>query len=190
MKMKEKCIITYSGIKFFPNSPDLDSIKTIDIAHALSMLCRANGHYKYFYSVAQHSINCMRESRYRGLSDRVQLACLIHDASEAYISDITRPVKALLDDYKKIEFNLQNKIYEFYGIGNLTDEERVLVNQIDDLVLKFELKELLNYNIDQNDDCHNLMINKSDIRNREMLEVEKEFVFLLDELLNRKDGIS
>ena len=72
-----------------------------DIVHALSLLCWGGGHIKYFYSVAQHSINCMKEAR--GWSKRVQLACLLHDASEAYISDIIRPVKIYLFNYLEIE---------------------------------------------------------------------------------------
>ena len=97
------CIKTYTGIMFDPLNPNADLINIADIAHALSMLCRANGHFKSFYSVGQHSINCMNEARTRNYSQRVQLACLLHDASEAYLSDITRPVKAELPRYREIE---------------------------------------------------------------------------------------
>ena len=55
-------IKTYSGIMFDPLNPREELIRIGDIAHALSMLCRANGHFKSFYSVGQHCINCAREA--------------------------------------------------------------------------------------------------------------------------------
>ncbi|MBO7275367.1 MAG: phosphohydrolase [Clostridia bacterium] len=137
------CIKTYTGIMFDPITPDADLINTTDIAHALSMLCRANGHFKSFYSVAQHSINCMREAAARGYSDRVRLACLLHDASEAYLSDVTRPVKAELPRYKEIEAPLQEMIWSKWLSEPLTDEERRQVFEIDDALLAHEFLNLM-----------------------------------------------
>lgn len=74
-------ILTYSKTKFYPLEPVMEDIKIEDIAHALSLMTRANGHFKNFYSVAQHSINCYKEAKVLGLSKRVQLGCLLHDAS-------------------------------------------------------------------------------------------------------------
>ena len=89
-------ILTFTGKMFDPIHPDPALIDIRDIAHALSCLARANGHFPTFYSVGQHCLNCAREAIARGYSRRVQLACLLHDASEAYLSDVTRPVKAEL----------------------------------------------------------------------------------------------
>src|SRR5699024_6977623 len=100
-----------------------DEIRTEDIGHALSLICRANGQCSHFYSVAQHSLNCAEEAHKRNLSTRVQLGCLLHDASEAYISDIIRPVKKELGAYKRIEEKLQNEIYCAYGLSDLTFDE-------------------------------------------------------------------
>ena len=97
---------TFSGKKFDPMHMNSEDVSLEDLAHALSLLCRGGGHLKYFYSVGQHSINCMKEARARGWSKRVQLACLLHDASEAYIADIIRPVKVHLPEYYKIRFSL------------------------------------------------------------------------------------
>ena len=72
-------IKTYTGVMFDPVHPEAERIDILDIAHALSMLCRANGHFRSFYSVGQHCINCAREAKARGYSERVQLACLLHD---------------------------------------------------------------------------------------------------------------
>lgn len=56
-------ILTYSKIKFYPLEPVIYNINIKDIAHALSLMTRANGHFEYFYSVGQHSINCYREAK-------------------------------------------------------------------------------------------------------------------------------
>ena len=137
------CIKTYTGIMFDPLRPDADLISILDIAHALSMLCRANGHLKSFYSVGQHSINCLKEAKAQGCSQRVQLACLLHDASEAYLSDVTRPVKAELPKYREIEAPLQNLIWQKYLGGPLTPSEERLVSQIDDDMLAHEFLALM-----------------------------------------------
>jgi 5'-deoxynucleotidase YfbR-like HD superfamily hydrolase len=108
---------------FDPLNPDPDLINLGDIFHALSLLCRANGHFRNFYSVAQHSVNCMEEAKIRGYSRRVQLACLLHDASEAYLSDVTRPVKQEIPKYLEIEKPLQEAIWKKYLGDLLTEEE-------------------------------------------------------------------
>lgn len=140
--MRENAILTYTNTLFYPLDPHVDEVKIEDIAHALSQMCRANGHFRTFYSVAQHSINCAQEARARGWSDRIQLACLLHDASEAYISDVTRPVKCYLDEYRKIECKLQQVIYEKFGVDDLTDEEARKVDDIDDALLCYEFEHL------------------------------------------------
>ena len=86
-------ITTYTGKHFEPSNPDPEMIRIEDIAHALSLICRGNGHVKTFWSVGQHCINCAKEAWARGLSNRMVLACLLHDASECYMSDIPRPFK-------------------------------------------------------------------------------------------------
>ena len=136
-------IVTYTGKKFTPLDPDINNIHIDDIAHSLSLMCRANGHIDYFFSVAQHSINCVGEAKARGYSPRIQLLCLIHDASEAYISDITRPVKCYLTEYKEIEKKLQGVIYTRFLGPDLTKEEITLMDQIDDDMLANELDALM-----------------------------------------------
>ena len=136
-------IMTHTKKMFDPLHPQEALIDIVDIAHALSMLCRANGHFKSFYSVGQHSINCAREAAARGYSDRLQLACLLHDASEAYLSDVTRPVKAELPRYKEIEAPLQETIWNKWLGEPLTDGERKLVFQIDDAILAHEFLALM-----------------------------------------------
>ena len=83
-------ITTYTGIRFYPASPDAEGICIEDIAHALSLLCRGNGHVSRFWSVAEHCILCAREAAAREWPARLVLACLLHDASECYLSDVPR----------------------------------------------------------------------------------------------------
>ena len=87
-------IITHSGRKFDLANPNADMVDPTDIAHSLSMQCRFNGHTSSFYSVAQHC--CL-------VADLVpaehQLAALLHDATEAYVGDMVRPLKEGMRDY-------------------------------------------------------------------------------------------
>lgn len=136
-------IMTRSHIMFDPLRPNPQLIEITDIAHSLSMLCRANGHFKSFYSVGQHCINCCNEAAARGYSRRVQLACLLHDGSEAYLSDVTRPVKQELPQYKLIEEPLQDAIWLKYLGAPLTEEENRQVFQIDDDILWHEFVQLM-----------------------------------------------
>ena len=134
---------TYTGNKIDPMNMTASDISIQDIAHALSLTCRGGGHVSYFFSVAQHSINCMNEAKARGWSERLQLACLLHDASEAYISDIIRPVKAHLSNYLEIESSIMNVILERFGLADLSEEENAMWKQIDDDMMNFELKNLM-----------------------------------------------
>ena len=140
-------IMTCSYKMFDPLHPDVDLIDIEDIAHALSMLCRANGHFRTFYSVGQHSINCAREAKARGYSQKVQLACLLHDASEAYLADVTRPVKAELPRYKEIEGPLQDLIWNKWLSAPLTSAENTQVFEIDDHMLAHEFIHIMDTKI-------------------------------------------
>ena len=137
------CITTYSGEAFDPAQPDSKKIHIADIAHALSLLCRANGHFKRFYSVGQHCVNCALEAQARGYRPQVQLACLLHDASEAYLADITRPVKEHLAIYLELEARLQGAIYNKYLTEDLSQAEWEGVQDIDNQMLLYEFQVLM-----------------------------------------------
>lgn len=171
-------IRTYTGIRINPLNPDSEVIDIIDIAHALSLMCRANGHFKTFYSVGQHSINCMMEAKARGYSKKVQFACLLHDASEAYLSDVTRPVKQEMPQYRAIEKPLQDMIWMKYMGEALTDEEFARVRDIDDAILYYEFIYFMNEAIYEN---------KPELRSKPVFEfvgfteTENEFIKLFNE---------
>ena len=136
-------ITTYTGRHFEPTNPDSAAICIEDIAHALSLITRGNGHVKTFWSVGEHCLCCAREAVARGLSDRLVLACLLHDASECYMSDIPRPFKKELPEYCEHENNLLELIYEKFLGGTLTAEEQAQLKAIDDALLWYDLTILL-----------------------------------------------
>lgn len=136
-------ITTYGGTHFYPTDPKAEQIHLTDIAHALSLICRGNGQVKTFFSVGQHCINCALESEARGYPPRLVLACLLHDASEAYLSDVPRPFKKSLPWYGELENRLLDLIYcKYLGTPLSAGEERLL-KQIDNDLLWYDLKELL-----------------------------------------------
>lgn len=110
-------------------------ISILDIAHSLSNLCRFAGHTREFYSVAQHSVRVAL-----ALPEELQLAGLLHDASEAYVVDLPRPVKCLLPDYRKIEDSVWEVIALRFGISRF---EHPLIKETDNRALRTEWDELM-----------------------------------------------
>ena len=110
-------IKTFTSKQFFPLDPHLEDIDIIDIAHALGNICRFTGHCKEFFSVAQHSILA---SHYAETLVEKQQA-LLHDASEAYLSDVSRPLKRCIEftEYKKFEKTLQDMIFTKFGLPTI-----------------------------------------------------------------------
>ena len=104
-------ILTASGNYFDLGAPHDSEILITDIAHALSNICRFAGHCHQFYSVAQHSVmvSLMVPPEYA-------LQALLHDASEAYVGDVTSPLKAMLPEYRVIERNVADAIYKRFNI--------------------------------------------------------------------------
>lgn len=176
MKSKDsRLMITYTRTFITPLNPKTEQINIKDIAHALSMICRANGHFDYFYSVAQHSINCALEAKSRNLSKKVQLACLLHDGSEAYIADIIRPVKEELHDYLKIEEKLQNCVFDRFSINSLDIVDNQAVKQIDNDVLYHEFLNICNEKIFENEP---LLYGKLDFTEKPYRVIEADFIEL------------
>lgn len=171
-------ILTYTKKEFYPLAPQIEDIDITDIAHALSLLCRANGHFKHFYSVALHSLNCAYEAMARGYSQNVILGCLLHDGSEAYLADITRPVKKHLHKYLEIEDVLQNEIFEKW-IPSLSEIERKQIFEIDDAILYYEFIELFGEKIfDRVPELHSV----PRFEYIEFSQIENEFLELFHKL--------
>ena len=121
-------ITTYTGKHFKPTEPDPELFDIADIAHALSLICRGHGHVKTFWSVGEHCICC---------------ACLLHDASECYMSDVPSPFKKELPEYNEREERMLSMIYEKFLGSDLTPEEKMQLNAIDKAMLWYDLTFLL-----------------------------------------------
>src|ERR1039457_6405429 len=104
---------TFSGLRFWPLAPNPDDILIADIAHALAHQCRFGGHAWKFYSVAKHSVHvsqlCPPEHALWGL---------LHDASEAYLVDLPRPLKLLPEfaPYREAERRSQRAVAVRFGL--------------------------------------------------------------------------
>ena len=120
---------TFTGRQFWPLEPDPADVCIEDIAHALSMLCRYGGHSLRFFSVAEHSVLVATQTGLHGL---------LHDAAEAYVLDLPRPLKLMLPDYWTIEDRVLLAIYDGLGIASPTEEEHALVKRADNAVLATE----------------------------------------------------
>lgn len=141
-------ITTHSGQQVDIEFPQAETIRIEDIAHALSFLCRGSGQANIFFSVARHCVCCAQEARAQGFSREVILACLLHDASEAYMTDVPKPIKDnLIPQYRTYEDALLRVIYEKFVGRALTDEELSRVALIDRLLLQYDLKYLLNMDV-------------------------------------------
>lgn len=128
------CLL-YSGGFFYLETPSAEEVLIRDIAHALSLQCRYNGHVREFYSVAQHLVLCSRAAELLGFDEEIQFEALMHDATEAYVSDLPRPVKALLPEYYEIEDRAYRVIAEKY---DLPPAITPAVKEIDNRVLHTE----------------------------------------------------
>lgn len=132
-------LMTASGRKVDLLKPDPCAICIEDIAHSLSLQCRFNGHCRLFYSVAQHSVHCSEIC-----DPKYALECLMHDAAEAYVGDIVRPLKGALSDSAlgEIEFEFECVIAEALGMA-VVPGFREEVRRVDNIMLATERRDLL-----------------------------------------------
>ena len=172
-------ILTVTGKHFDPVEPEDTLIDIRDIAHALSLICRANGHFPIFYSVAQHSIACAKEAIERGLPREIVLGCLLHDASEAYLSDVTRPVKKDLPYYMEVEDKLQRLIWRHFIGRDLTGAELDQIFEIDDQMLSMEFHQLMP---EEEGDGYHMLMREAICQVQPFEEIRNEFVELVNEL--------
>lgn len=128
-------IQTYTGRMFWPLDPRPGDFCIQDIAHALANICRFNGHCTAFYSVAEHSIHVSRI-----VPPKDALAGLLHDAAEAYITDLPRPVKRFMADYKEVERQVERALATAFG---LDFPWSAAIKQADDGMLAAEAEQLM-----------------------------------------------
>ena len=109
-----------------------------DIANALANTCRFNGHCRTFYSVAEHSVLMSQL-----VPQDMALAGLLHDASEAYVSDIPTPLKRFLGDtVKELELKAMQAIARGYNLS-VAELEHPTIKDLDKKILGEEGRALM-----------------------------------------------
>lgn len=144
---KKAYIGTYTGKQFFLLEPRLEDIDIVDIAHGLSLQCRWTGQCRYHYSIAQHSYYCSTLGPENEAFDR-----LMHDASEAYISDLNRPLKHYTEAgvaYRRQELIVQTAIAQCFGFSLIEPKS---VKLADNSMLYAEKDQLMNLKFGEAED--------------------------------------
>lgn len=120
VKRKGDWLLTFSGKAYWPLDPRAEEVCIDDIAHALAYQCRYGGHVKRFYSVAEHSVLVSQH-----VPAEYALVGLMHDATEAYVADVPRPLKPHLKEYSGIEMRNWDSICKAFDLpmtGTVPDE--------------------------------------------------------------------
>jgi hypothetical protein len=130
---KGPTIMLRSGAWFDFCAPEASEFTIDDIAHGLANICRYSGQCSKFYSVAEHSILVSETAT------GFEFEALLHDAAEAFIGDITRPLKQMLPEYKRIEAAVERAILDRFGVGSLP----IQVKKADLRVLAAEQKQIM-----------------------------------------------
>lgn len=140
-------IQTYTGLAFDLADPRPEMFSIVDIAHALSNICRFTGHSRHHYSVGQHSV--VVASLLMERKPEVALEGLMHDAAEAYIGDVSTPLKALIKSqstvYRDIEDRIARVMASRFG---LTYPWPLEVHEVDHLTLSIERRDMMNPSAD------------------------------------------
>ena len=132
-------IQTFTGKTFDFKSIEDNKISISDIAHALANQCRFNGHTQGFYSVARHSIVMAKIMLEQG-KDEEALIALMHDATEAYVGGMVKPLKNLIPEFERFEQQVWELIARRYELPYELPES---VKSLDLSMLKLEREKLL-----------------------------------------------
>jgi hypothetical protein len=153
-KAPPRHILTYTGIFIDPLNVKPEDIRLNDIAHALSNICRYNGHVDYFYSVAQHSVIVAQQFEEESY---LRKWALFHDGSEAYLGDVVAPLKysGNYDFYLEAEERLMNAICDRFGLEREQPEE---VDFVDKKLRGAEMRDLKNYYPESSEDTYDFKI--------------------------------
>lgn len=138
------CFRTITGIKFNILNPISDMIMPEDIARGLAHKPHFSGFSPQFFSIAEHSLIVCEFYEMCNPGDYLgQLQALLHDASEAYIGDMIKPIKNLLPNFVLIENKIQNTIYTKYNID--PDVRKAKVKEIDNHIQDIEADAFYHY---------------------------------------------
>jgi uncharacterized protein len=129
-------IQTAAGRYFDLLLPHTNVIGIDEIAHALAHICRFTGHTRTHYSVAQHSwlVSWL-------VPDEFAMHGLLHDAAEAFVGDVSSPLKRQLRDYKAIESRVEHAVMVRFGLWG--PDAHAAVKQADLVALVTEQRDLM-----------------------------------------------
>lgn len=131
---------TFSGVRFHPFAVTPDMVRLSDVTHALSNICRFNGHAIAHYSVAQHSILVAWIVEVHMKRPDLAWTALMHDAPEAYLGDVISPLRRGLPDYKAAYDEAERTVLLALGAQYPLPPE---VREADLLALATEARELM-----------------------------------------------
>jgi hypothetical protein len=138
---RDRFIGTYSGGRFHPFDPRPGEVRLADISQGLAQTCRYAGQTRRFYSVALHSLHVAAELADRG--PRLQFYGLLHDAAEAYLTDLPAPVKAELPAFREAEDAILDAVWAAFDVPPPSDDEWAAVMDADRRLRRYETHELL-----------------------------------------------
>jgi len=130
-----------SGLYLDLANPTAEQFTFSDIAGALSKICRFGGQVSRWYSVAEHSCHCACVASKRQLPFEVRRAALMHDAAEAFVGDVVKPLKIMLAEYSEIESRLERVIAAKFEVDFETHAEAI--KDIDKVMLISERRKMI-----------------------------------------------
>ncbi|MET3134175.1 5'-deoxynucleotidase YfbR-like HD superfamily hydrolase [Oxalobacteraceae bacterium GrIS 1.11] len=134
-------VSTFCGNRFYPAQPRIDRVAIEDIAHGLAYQCRFNGQTREFYSVAQHSLIVARL-----VPPHLALAALLHDAAEAYLGDMVKPLKVLLPAFAALEERVSEIIAATFAIDF---SDYAPIKHADLIALATEKRDLMPHSVER-----------------------------------------
>ena len=114
-----------SGRYFDFLAPDPSQFTLADIGGALSKICRFGGQINRFYSVAEHLVECGRQANEDGLPGYVARSVFLHDAHEAFIGDVVKPLKIMFPDFTTLEWRIDAVIEKKFQVDFRLHEETI-----------------------------------------------------------------
>lgn len=132
---------TYSGVAWDLLHPRPEDVRLEDLAHSLAHQCRYNGHCSEFYSVAEHSLRMAAALEPEGA--KIALIALLHDAAEAYLGDMVRPLKREFPLFYEIERRTQRAIFVGLGLEGLAGGYGGRIQDMDLVMLATERRDLM-----------------------------------------------
>jgi len=144
-------MLTSSGVDYQPARMNPSDVRIEDVAHALSLICRFNGHCQVHYSVAQHSLLVTRILDGLGAPREAMLCGLMHDAHEAYVGDVPTPIKALLGAaWAEVEHQAEVAVLAAFGLERAMTDWRELIRHADRIALATERRDLMRFDVECN----------------------------------------